>query len=246
MVVTMSTETTDKKRTIPTFQVRPNWTMLSQGAEARVWKIPSFLYENQAAVAKERFPKTYRHPILDQRLTKSRGKAEAKALTRARRGGVACPAVWGIQWPVLYLEFLDGPTVRQELERISKSIENASIDERTEMRESVAKKVGSLIAKLHNTRTIHGDLTTSNMIILSPDIYLIDFGLSRVSQNPEELAVDLYVLERAIQSTHPELDDTPFFSILLNAYKETGNKSDAVLQRLSAVRLRGRKRECFG
>lgn len=231
------------------FQAQPDWTLLSQGAEARVWKIPSYL-PRKPAIAKERFPKTYRHTILDQRLTKSRCKAEAKALVRARKGGVACPAVWGMKNNfVLYLEFLDGPTVRQELEKLSKDVEKDSNSNHggvEEKRNTIAIKMGVLIGKLHNTKTVHGDLTTSNMILLSDEIYMIDFGLSSVSQNPEELAVDLYVLERAIQSTHPELEDTTFFSTLLNSYKETGKKSDAVLQRLSAVRLRGRKRECFG
>jgi TP53 regulating kinase and related kinases len=100
-------------------------------------------------------------------------------------------------------------------------------------------------------------LTTSNMIYdpnaisdsnkhTSSHLTLLDFGLARVSSNPEEMAVDLYVLERALISTHPELENTPFLPEILKAYKATCHKSDAVLQRLSAVRLRGRKRECFG
>eukprot|EP00548_Thalassiothrix_antarctica_P016541 CAMPEP_0194191552 /NCGR_PEP_ID=MMETSP0154-20130528/67062_1 /TAXON_ID=1049557 /ORGANISM="Thalassiothrix antarctica, Strain L6-D1" /LENGTH=328 /DNA_ID=CAMNT_0038914253 /DNA_START=38 /DNA_END=1024 /DNA_ORIENTATION=+ len=265
------------------FRAKPNWTLLSQGAEARLWKIPNYLPCGKSAIAKERFPKSYRHPVLDQRLTKSRSKAEAKALERARKGGVYVPDVHAIQFPVLYLEYLDGPTVRQQLEEVHQNYINkkrdCQLDENIENKEfileTLAKQIGSMIAKLHhNCRTVHGDLTTSNMILMPSSeseekhsnsqnkrIYMIDFGLARVSTNIEEMAVDLYVLERALQSTHPELEGTSFFSNILKAYHEeepsinkdiasTNKKKicskDAVLNRLNAVRLRGRKRECFG
>jgi TP53 regulating kinase-like protein len=71
----------------------------------------------------------------------------------------------------------------------------------------------------HKGGVVHGDLTTSNMIIRKETgslvIYfisfnstksfkvMIDFGLSYVSALPEDKAVDIYVLERAFLSTHP-------------------------------------------
>jgi tRNA A-37 threonylcarbamoyl transferase component Bud32 len=42
---------------------------------------------------------------------------------------------------------------------------------------------------------------------------LIDFGLSYVSSLVEDKAVDLYVLERAFASTHP--DSEPWFDAVL-------------------------------
>jgi TP53 regulating kinase and related kinases len=230
-------------KSIPSFEPKPEWELLSQGAEARVWKIPAFLPPDRAAIAKERFAKTYRHPVLDERITKARCKAEAKALLRARRGGVICPAVWGVQIPVLYLEHLGGRTVREYLVEQSANSMTMMNPEQT----NIAVEIGTAIGKLHNTGTVHGDLTTSNMMYTAANmVALIDFGLAKVSPNPEEMAVDLYVLERALISTHPELEVTSFLPDILKAYKATSNKSDAVLQRLSAVRLRGRKRECFG
>lgn len=234
------------KQPPPPFQPKPEWPLLSQGAEARIYKIPNYL-PSQHAIVKERFRKTYRHVVLDERLTKARCKAESKALIRARRGGVPTPAVWGVQLPcLLYLEFLEGPTLRQYLEGlVAASADNDG--DGNDKRKALATEMGTMIGKLHNTGLIHGDLTTSNMIyVASAVMHLIDFGLAKVTQNPEELAVDLYVLERALISTHPELEEKGFFDDVLAAYKATGTKSDAVLQRLSAVRLRGRKRECFG
>lgn len=100
--------------------------------------------------------------------------------------------------------------------------------------EHVMAQLGSAIARMHDVDVVHGDLTTSNVLVrdgsaevvrsvlcglparaahrfavLNATIpqraaqVLIDFGLSYVSANPEDKAVDLYVLERAFLSTHP-------------------------------------------
>ena len=46
---------------------------------------------------------------------------------------------------------------------------------------------------------------------------LIDFGLGFAEGTPEDKGVDLYVLERALISTHP---NTEFmFSAVINAYR---------------------------
>lgn len=60
---------------------------------------------------------------------------------------------------------------------------------------------------------------------------LIDFGLAYTSTLVEDKAVDLYVLERAFTSTHP--DSEPMFSAVLEAYKKgMGNDWTAVERRL--------------
>ena len=46
---------------------------------------------------------------------------------------------------------------------------------------------------------------------------LIDFGLAYISTLVEDKAVDLYVLERAFGSTHP--DSEPMFASVLAAYE---------------------------
>ncbi|CAF0817973.1 unnamed protein product, partial [Rotaria sordida] len=54
---------------------------------------------------------------------------------------------------------------------------------------------GTTIGRLHQAQIIHGDLTTSNMLLTENDqLYLIDFGLSAYIPNKtqmlEALAVD--------------------------------------------------------
>ena len=91
---------------------------------------------------------------------------------------------------------------------------------------SIAAQIGIAIAKLHDDDVVHGDLTTSNLMVhgapdeeevvqwstpahaLWADAFcarqvVIDFGLASSQPLPEDKAVDLYVLERAFISTHP-------------------------------------------
>jgi len=113
--------------------------------------------------------------------------------------------------------------------------------------------IGTEIAKMHLANVIHGDLTTSNMMLRRrppnchppAEIVLIDFGLTSTSGLPEDKAVDLYVLERAFSSTHP--DSEPLFQSVLNAYAARSGKAwEAISRRLDEVRLRGRKRSMVG
>ena len=60
---------------------------------------------------------------------------------------------------------------------------------------------------------------------------LIDFGLSYHSSLVEDKAVDLYVLERAFASTHP--DSEPLFASVLTAYaRRLGTEWPALSRRL--------------
>ncbi len=76
----------------------------------------------------------------------------------------------------------------------------------------LCKLVGDGIAKLHDGGLIHGDLTTSNIIVSRVEgsdiqkVTFIDFGLSQNSTLSEDKAVDLYVLERAFLSLHSEIE----------------------------------------
>jgi TP53 regulating kinase-like protein len=112
----------------------------------------------------------------------------------------------------------------------------------------LAKKVGQVLARMHDEDLIHGDLTTSNMLLKPPleqlNLVLIDFGLSFISGLPEDKGVDLYVLEKAFLSTHPNTE--PVFEACLKSYSTSSKKSRPVLKKLDEVHLRGRKRSMVG
>lgn len=224
---------------------REQWTLVTQGAEARVWKVPPF-GKNESIICKERFSKSYRHPDLDARLTKSRTRSEARVLEKcAKKSAIRVPKVVRVERNILYMEYLEGPTLKQHLLDAAKSNSTQEVDYKI-----LARNLGALIASLHNLGVIHGDLTTSNVLMEGQTLVLIDFGLTKSTSSVEEQAVDLYVLERALQSTHPDLPED-FFDTILNIYGaevvvQTKKHSQTTLQRLEQVRLRGRKRECFG
>ncbi|WVQ94047.1 Kae1-associated kinase Bud32 [Kwoniella sp. CBS 9459] len=119
--------------------------------------------------------------------------------------------------------------------------------------EHLMRSIGTALARLHITTIIHGDLTTSNMMVrLTPgevepfEIVMIDFGLSSTAQFPEHYAVDLYVLERAFASTHPQSEG--LYAGVLEAYaKGLGEKKWKPIEtKLKDVRRRGRKRDMTG
>ena len=275
---------TKRKEPPPPFTPQEDWELISQGAEARLWKIPrhndkddnkkmedNALIHNAASaptftMAKERFSKKYRHPILDERLTKQRCRMEGRILEKCRQRGLAVPRVWRVQAPILYMEFIDGDTVRNIWQLWMENSSSTTNDETTNAVagtavqskvNQVGQVMGTMIGKLHHMGVIHGDLTTSNMMIRresddkdndddATTILLIDFGLAKNSDSEEDRAVDLYVLERALASTHPWLPESFMDDEILPAYAKEAPKAEKVLQRLEQVRLRGRKRECFG
>ncbi|XP_053430617.1 EKC/KEOPS complex subunit TP53RK [Nycticebus coucang] len=216
--------------------------LVKQGAEARVFR-GRFL--GRAAVVKHRFPKGYRHPALEARLSRRRTVQEARALLRCRRLGISAPVVFFVDYAsnCLYMEEIEGSvSVRDYIQSAMET------DRSPQGLFGLAKTIGRVLARMHDEDLIHGDLTTSNMLLKPPleqqNIVLIDFGLSFVSGLPEDKGVDLYVLEKAFLSTHPNTETV--FEALLKSYFISSKKPRPVLKKLDEVRLRGRKRSMVG
>uniref|UniRef100_A0A8C0NXY3 non-specific serine/threonine protein kinase n=2 Tax=Canis lupus TaxID=9612 RepID=A0A8C0NXY3_CANLF len=216
--------------------------LVKQGAEARVFR---GRFQGRAAVVKHRFPKGYRHPALEARLGRRRTVQEARALLRCRRAGISAPVVFFVDYAsnCLYMEEIEGSvTVRDYIQSTMET------EKTPQSLLSLAKTVGQVLARMHDEDLIHGDLTTSNMLLKPPveqlNIVLIDFGLSFISALPEDKGVDLYVLEKAFLSTHPKTETV--FEAFLKSYSTFSKKSRPVLKKLDEVRLRGRKRSMVG
>eukprot|EP00823_Brevimastigomonas_motovehiculus_P008537 TRINITY_DN784_c0_g2_i1.p1 TRINITY_DN784_c0_g2~~TRINITY_DN784_c0_g2_i1.p1 ORF type:complete len:360 (-),score=128.00 TRINITY_DN784_c0_g2_i1:1306-2385(-) len=322
--------------------------LIKQGAEGRLYQ---GLYHNQMAIFKERFKKTYRVEELDKKLSEQRLTMENKLMSKARLK-VDTPKVLSIEKTkrVLVLEYINGLTVRDVLMKFDLGTSNVQDQKVISI---VASLIGSTVFKLHHENIIHGDLTTSNMMIrqqvLQPllklcsssvslsstststslstsdamlsssflssassssssssssfsasgslsssfhssassssassssssnscasssasssssffscsscsdsassstdasrfSLVMLDFGLSYTSHLIEDKAVDLYVLERAFLSTHPNSQN--MFNQILQAYASSSDqKAQQVIAKLDAVRLRGRKRTMVG
>ncbi|GAH70572.1 unnamed protein product, partial [marine sediment metagenome] len=120
----------------------------------------------------------------------------------------------------------------------------------------VCKLIGESTAKLHNADIIHGDLTTSNMILKDNKIisheqklkggvgrkrgslYFIDFGLGFISHKFEDKAVDIHLLKQALEAKHFKNWEILFREVLKGYSKS--KDSEIVLERLNKVEKRGR------
>ncbi|KAI9014169.1 kinase-like domain-containing protein [Hyaloraphidium curvatum] len=208
--------------------------LIKQGAEARVYAVA---FGDGEAIAKERFTKSYRHATLDEKLTQRRVGQEARTLAKCQRLGIDTPTVYLVDSVnnVIYMELIPGKSVRDTL------VEAGNV-----YADDLPKQIGVAIARLHNSDIIHGDLTTSNMVLRQPGqtLALIDFGLSYNSTLLEDKAVDLYVLERALLSSHPNTES--LFRAIIEAYRSESRQSKQIISQLSEVRKRGRKRTMVG
>ncbi|EDO33026.1 predicted protein [Nematostella vectensis] len=218
------------------------WELVKQGAEAKIFFTEFY---NRPTVVKQRFCKCYRHPSLDEKLTRRRTTQEVRSMLRCRKVGITTPTVYFVDYEAfcIYMERIeDCMTVRDVVNGL---LEDSSL-QATEKLYELAKEIGVLLAKMHQVDCIHGDLTTSNLLSKNSSnaITIIDFGLSSVSSLAEDKGVDLYVLERAFLSTHPNTEK--IFEAILDAYRKNARNATEVIKKLDEIRMRGRKRTMVG
>lgn len=195
--------------------------LIAQGAEAKIFK------DNQTII-KQRFQKNYRVSELDTTLRKSRTRREAKVLQKLQDLNFPSPSLLSVsdQDMTITMQLINAPQVKNIL-----TSSNAT---------NIAHQMGTLIAKLHKNNIIHGDLTTSNMLLKNKKVHFIDFGLSHFSNTLEDKAVDLYLLQRALHATHPH--QPTLFKKTIAFYKKHEPAAMHVLERLKAVQKRGRNK----
>lgn len=196
---------------------------IKRGAEAVV-KI------TEHRVIKERIPKRYRQKELDQELRTSRTKREAKLLVLAKRAGVPTPLVKDVD---LHKKILEVSTVIGD--KIKDILNDLPMDER----EHVCRTIGNQIGLLHARHIIHGDLTTSNMILEGERVFFIDFGLGEINESIETKGVDLLVFKKALYSAHWMIAEE-CFSHAVEGYQNSNPNADKVLKRLHSIERRGR------
>ena len=203
--------------------------IIYQGAEA---KICVSKYMNFDVVKKRRIKKGYRIKQIDNNLISARTKEETKLMTEARQAGVSIPIIYDVdlQNGIITMEYLKGKRIKDILN---------SLDEKERMR--ICKKIGESIARFHNNNIIHGDITTSNMILLDDKIHFFDFGLGEINSEVEAKGVDLHVLMEAIESTHSKYSSC--FEYVLEGYKkELKQDANQVIKKIQDIVKRGRYR----
>ncbi len=166
-------------------------------------------------VMKRRASKKYRRESLDQKIRRERTYAEASLLHEAKVAGVSVPSIIGIEQQTnsIVMTHVEGSVVRDCLDTMNR---------RNAMR--LFESLGSEVGLLHAAGIVHGDLTTSNVVVTpSGQPFIVDFGLSRRSVEAEDRGVDLHLLQRSIAASHLR-DTSPLIKAMARGYGRTAGE----------------------
>jgi len=181
---------------------------------------------------KRRLPKAYRLAALDNILRKQRTVLEVRALVNAKECGVPTPTIFeaDAEAGFITMDFIEGTTLKKQLQNLPL----------TDVRAKLAT-VGEYVGKLHRGGIIHGDLTTSNILVTPRDMLVfIDFGLSQRSDTLEDRGVDVHLLKRVLTSTHTSIWREAY-EAFLKGYGETSpHSANEIDTRVKEIELRGR------
>ena len=189
--------------------------LIAKGAESNIVKSD---YLGEKAVLKDRIPKGYRISEIDNKIRRARCKLEARLLSDAKRAGVVTPILYDVNLEdkSILMEEIDGVMVKDIID------------------DDLAFKIGENISRLHSADIIHGDITTSNIMLRDGQLVFIDFGLGRHSTLDEDKAVDLLVLKKSLQSIDYNLA-VKYFDCVLNGYD-----NESIVNTISDIESRGR------
>jgi TP53 regulating kinase-like protein len=205
-------------------------TLFKKGAEASLYLAD---WHQRRVIIKVRVPKKYRSPVLDEQIRSYRTIHEPQLIHEAKAAGVLTPLIYMVNVPEssITMEYIEGQQAKQLLNNIPKVKRN-----------DICVKIGESVAQLHSHGLIHGDLTTSNMI-LNPKgkLFFVDFGLGEKNCELEAQGVDLHLLKRALQSTHYLFWEECFQSVLCGYTSVLGVElAEKVYEKIREIERRGR------
>jgi TP53 regulating kinase-like protein len=205
-------------------------TLLKKGAEASLFLTS---WHGRKVIIKARFPKKYRPAELDEKIRSYRTAHEPQLMHEAKKAGVPTPTIFLVDMKdaAITMEFVEGKQMKQVLANVSET-----------ERQELCTSIGELIGKMHKHGVIHGDLTTSNMILNGKGkIFLVDFGLGEKNMELEARGVDLHLMKRALQSTHYQFAEECFKSVMAGYAAVLGREETGkVLEKIREIERRGR------
>lgn len=167
-------------------------------------------------VIKRRTKKNYRHESLDDSIRRERTFSEADTIHQAKVAGAKVPSIVGINLETnsILMTHIEGTVLRDGLDTMNRA-------DAVELFQSLGAQIGLL----HYAGIIHGDLTTSNIVVTkSGNPFIVDFGMSRRSSDPEDRGVDLHLLQRSITTSHVK-NASPLIKALGRGYEETAGEA---------------------
>lgn len=165
---------------------------------------------------------------------------------------------YGITSPLLYfVDLQNSKIIMQKLQgQLIRDLQDENLIR-------ICKKVGKIVATLHKNEVMHGDLTTSNFILVNHNkeddythrnrahnkkasinidkVAIIDFGLSQKTNRTEDYAVDLRLFKGILYSAHVRIMESGW-KRFISGYRTESDSSftDKVLKQLSYIESRGR------
>lgn len=204
--------------------------LIASGAEANLYRGRFLGYD---VVVKHRVSKPYRDVKLDLVIRRDRTLTEAKIMLLAMSLGVRVPTVLyvDLENSIIVMEYVEGVLLRDYIGLVDEDVRRAYLE-----------LLGVYVGKLHKNDITHGDLTTSNVIVSSNgSLYIIDFGLSKISNDVEDKAVDIHLLMRSFESIHYNMSKE-LLTYFLRGYRSvlSTNEVNDILNTVKEIRLRGR------
>jgi TP53 regulating kinase-like protein len=204
--------------------------MIRKGAEASIYLGEWY---GQEAIFKIRKPKLYRQSKLDNEIRTRRTIREASFLFEAKKAGVVTPSVYFLDSnnSKIIMQYMKGKRLRERL----------SLSSNNEIK-ILSTKVGKCVAKLHKCQIMHGDLTTSNFIVLkNEELALVDFGLSFFSTRIEDRAIDIHLIKEVTTSAHNDISNL-LYNGIINGYKAIlgENAARIIIRKVNEIESRGR------
>lgn len=203
-------------------------TLIKKGAEAELYQGDWLGFD---AIFKRRVSKTYRNKDLDRIIRSTRTSLEAKLLSGSRRLGVPTPIVYlvDVGKSEITMSHIDGVSMKTLINDLDpEGIKRAFME------------VGKMVGRLHQGGIVHGDLTTSNMIMKDGRIFFIDFGLGEYNSSTEARGVDIHLMRRTLESSHHEVSKQAYSSFIAGYSKTMGSSAQDVIRRVGEIRKRGR------
>jgi len=203
-------------------------TLIKKGAEAELYRGK---WQGFDVVFKRRIRKHYRNPDLDSYIRTSRTSLEAKLLSESKRLRVPTPIVYfvNLQNTEIVMSYIPGTP----LKKMIPDMDVASIKQ-------YFSTIGDRVGRLHKGGIVHGDLTTSNMIVKDGNVFFIDFGLGEYTLDLEARGVDIHLMRRTLESSHHEVSKIAYNSFISGYSGVMGGETEEVLRRVSEIRRRGR------
>jgi len=190
-------------------------TKIAEGSESDIYKTMVF---NSDIIIKYRRDKSYLISQINDKLRVKRNKKEAKLMVLASDNGINVPKVILFDKYSIYMTFIEGETLN-----------NLNLEE---VDESIPYDIGKSLYKMHSSGIVHNDFTSANIIVKDGEPFIIDFGLSDISYDTEERAIDLLLMKSSVNEK--------FFSEMLKGYRHNNIFYTQVLDKLKSIERRGR------